>query len=650
VANERVLVIDDGKDIRDFVVNYVLVPNGFDVLVARDGSEGLQKALREAPDFIIVDMQMPHMSGLAVLQALTERGKDIPSILVTAHGSEELAVDAFRAGARDYIIKPFEADEMLEAINRVLRDVRKRQEKEALGQRLASITEQLEGRLRELSTLSGIGRSVTSLLDLEPVLERVVEAAVQITNADEGTLLLLDEETNELYVRAAKNVDSNLIQTTRLRVRDSLAGQVIHTGEPLLIGKQGWQKIKTEYLVRSLLYVPLKVRDQTIGVLGVANKMKADHFDEREVQLLAVLASYAAIAIHNAQLYSFTEAERSKLEAILRESENLVIVIDPHERILLVNLAAQAAFGLTDAIVGEPLQQVIDHAELVELLELRGEKAKTRQAEIPLEDGRIFNAHVTIIKDVGRAVVMQDITHLKELDRIKSEFVSIVSHDLRSPLTAILGYVELLPRVGPINTAQQEFIVRVQNNVHHITALIGDLLDLGRIEAGFDREMEPYHLARLIRDAVEGLRPAAEEKQQSLELDLAPHLPLNWGNLLRLRQAIGNLVGNAIKYTPERGQVLVKTHQEADQIVMQVCDTGVGVPPGDQPYIFDKFYRAEAVADSHKGTGLGLAIVKSVVERHQGRIWVESEPGKGSTFTVVLPVISPPERGLAAEG
>ena len=641
MANERVLVIDDGKDIRDFVVNYILIPNGYEVLVARDGSEGVRKAIRENPDFIITDMQMPRMTGLQVLQALAERGKDIPSILITAHGSEQLAVDAFRAGARDYIIKPFEADEILDAIDRALRDVRKRQEKERLSKRLASTSQQLEGRLRELNTLSGIGKSVTSLLDLELVLHRVVEASVFITHADEGSLFLLDEETNELYVHAAKNMDSKLAQTIRLKVHDSLAGQVLHTGDPLLIGQQGWQKIKTEYLVKSLLYVPLKVRDQTFGVLGVANKLKSDPFNQRDTQLMSALADYAAIAIQNARLFSSTEAERSKLEAILRESENLVLVIDPGERILLVNKAAQAAFQISDAVIGMPLRDIVKHPDLIGLFELKGEKPATRQAEIPLDDGRIFNAHMTIIQDVGQAVVMQDISHLKELDQIKSEFVSVVSHDLRSPLTAILGYVELLPRVGPINKAQEDFILRVQRNVHHITALIGDLLDLGRIEAGFDREMESYHLAGLIRDVVDGLRPSAEEKRQKLELKLAPHLPPNRGNPLRLRQAISNLVGNAIKYTPEGESVSVETHQEADQIVMQVCDSGVGIPLADQPYIFDKFYRAEAVAASHQGTGLGLAIVKSVVEHHQGRIWVESELGKGSTFTVVFPIISP---------
>ncbi len=642
MTGERVLVIDDGRDIREFVVDYVLIPNGFEVSVARDGAEGLQKALRENPDFIIVDMQMPRMSGLEVIQTLAERGLEIPSILITAHGSEQLAVDAFRAGARDYLIKPFEADEILDAIERTLRDVRKLQEKEKLTERLRHTTQQLEDRLREFNTLIGIGKSVTLLLDLELLLNRVVEAGVFLTNAEEGTLLLLDEATNELYIRAAKNLDSKLASSVRLQVHDSLAGRVMHTGEPLLIGDKGWHKIKTAYLVKSLLYVPLRVKDRVIGVLGVDNKEKDTPFTRRDQQLLAALADYAAIAIENAQLFSATDVERSKLEAILRQTEDLVIVVDADGKILLANKAAQTALHIPENAAGTPLPNAIQLQDLIELFELAAE-GSSRRAEIPIENGRIFNAQVSSIKGIGRVAVMQDITHLKELDRIKSEFVSVVSHDLRSPLTAILGYVELMARAGPINDMQAEFIQRVQRSVHSITSLIGDLLDLGRIEAGFDQAMEAYHLATLIRDVVEGLRPTAEAKKQTIQIELAPHLPQNWGNPLRLRQVINNLVDNAIKYTPTEGEVRIEANQEKDQIVMRVHDTGIGIAPADQPYVFDKFYRSEAVVGEHVGTGLGLSIVKSVVERHKGRIWVESELGKGSAFTVVLPIIRPAE-------
>jgi len=259
--------------------------------------------------------------------------------------------------------------------------------------------------------------------------------------------------------------------------------------------------------------------------------------------------------------------------------------------------------------------------------------------EIMLEDGRVFNALLTSIEDVGVIVAMQDITHLKELDRIKTDFVNTVSHDLRSPLTAILGYVELIERAGEINQQQREFVRRVQLSVRNITELINDLLDLGRIESGFDTRKEVVQILPIINFTLENFRNQIIEKNLKLDLSAEPELPKIFGDTTRLRQMMDNLVGNAIKYTPEGGKIQVSAHEENEQLIIRISDNGPGIPPADQPYIFDKFYRAGNVSNNISGTGLGLAIVKSIVENHQGRIWVDSSLGKGSKFTVVLPII-----------
>jgi two-component system NtrC family sensor kinase len=281
--------------------------------------------------------------------------------------------------------------------------------------------------------------------------------------------------------------------------------------------------------------------------------------------------------------------------------------------------------------------EVLRHAELLELL---SDENRSRQlhAEIKLDDGRIFNASMTPIQDVGTAIFMQDITHLKEIDRIKSEFVSTVSHDLRSPLTAILGYIELMDRVGELNDQQREFIRRIQLSVNNITSLINDLLDLGRIEAGFDTLKELVPFSAIVRYAIEGLRQRAEEKGIEVTVELQDKLPAVLGNPIRMRQMVSNLIGNAIKYAPSHGKVSIFAGAEEGQVIFRVKDNGPGIPPGDQPYIFNKFYRASNVPFDVQGTGLGLAIVKSIVENHRGRIWVESTLGQGAAFTVVLPV------------
>ncbi len=391
-----------------------------------------------------------------------------------------------------------------------------------------------------------------------------------------------------------------------------------------------WSRICYTYL--------LQVKERVIGVLGVDNRQGGHAFNNAHLTLLSALADYAAIAVENARLYAHTEIERSKLETILTNIAEGVIVIDQDRRLILVNRMAREMFELADENVsGRRVQDVLHHADLVNLL-TRSRATEPFRTEITLEDGRVFYAQLTPIPEVGQTVTLQDITYLKELDHIKSDFVSTVSHDLRSPLTAILGYVELLDRVGPLSDLQHEFISRVQFNVHTITSLINDLLDLGRIEAGFDARNEVVPIEAMVKEVLEELSAAANEKSQQLLADLSPELPVTLGDPVRLRQMLSNLVGNAIRYTQAGGTIWVRGRAEGDQVILQVVDNGPGIPLADQPYIFDKFYRASNIPAEIPGTGLGLAIVKSIVENQQGRIWVDSNPGQGSTFTVVLPI------------
>jgi two-component system NtrC family sensor kinase len=405
----------------------------------------------------------------------------------------------------------------------------------------------------------------------------------------------------------------------------------------VLLDARSPKKIKTAYLVHSLIYVPLQVRGRTIGVLGVDNRKAGLELDEHDATVMMAMADYAAIAIENAQLLNRSEAERRKLETILLQTENAVIVVDPDHRILVMNKAAQEAFNVQGDFIGRSVVEAIDDPKLLALIREPGISVK--REEIEVSDGRIFNAVKSPIRGVGQAVVMHDISHLKELDRIKSEFVTTVSHDLRSPLTAILGYVELIERAGPTTSQQDEFISRIKLSVEQITNLVSDLLDLGRIEAGLDSTHEETPISVLARYAVESMRVPAEAKGLSMELDVDDDLPMVNGDPIRLRQMIGNLIENAVKYTPSGGQVCLEANSEDSQIILRVLDDGPGIPPSDQPYLFDKFYRASNIPADVPGTGLGLSIVKSIVDHHNGRIWVDSQMGEGTVFTVVLPAL-----------
>jgi signal transduction histidine kinase len=641
VAQERVLVVDDSAEIQQLLAELVLEPNGYRPIFASDGEEGLRLALEEQPQLIILDMQLPKMDGLEVLRRLRQQKVNIPVIFITVRESVELAVQAFRLGACDYVIKPFEAQEIHDAIQRVLDASKLPGERDRLTQQLMEANQKLERQLQELNAIYTIGRSVTSLLDLDLVLNRVVEAAVYVAGAEEGLLLLLDRESGELYLRAAKDVDEKAARNLHMHIDDSIAGRAIQTDRPVLITGEN-AKIATGYLVRALLYLPLRVPERgVIGILGVANRESERAFSERDIHLLSALADYAAIAIENARLFETVEVERAKLEAVLREAREAIVVTDEAGRILLCNAAAHVALNLGKiTLFGQPAKAVFSHQVLRKMFAEVHETKQVVRREVPLDNGQTFNAQLTPIEGVGHVLVMQDITNLKELDRIRSEFVATVSHDLRTPLTNILGYVELLPRAGPLNEQQQEFIGRVRDSMEAITELIGDLLDIGRIEAGYDLEMAPCDLVEVIEETVDNFRSQAREKRQDLRWQPPETLPQVQGNTRTLRQVMENLLSNAIKYTQEGGWIAVSAGLEQGYVVVRVADNGIGIPPAQQPHIFDRFYRVESDETAGiSGTGLGLAIVKAVIEKHNGRVWVESKPGVGSAFCFILPVL-----------
>jgi two-component system NtrC family sensor kinase len=327
---QKVLIIDDRREIIVFLANNILKPKGYDIITAMDGEKGLRKALEEKPDLIIMDLRMPKMNGLEVLTALREEQCRIPVIMTTFHGSESVVVEAFRLGIKDYIIKPYTVEEMEGAIKRALSEghpeetvQRSPELADGLGEGIKEINQQWERRVRELSTFHDIGKAVTSLLNLERVVNRVVEAAVFLTGAEEGFLLLVDQETKELYMRAGQGLSQKEARSFRIKVQDTLSGQVITTGKPIMINNvQNQVKIKTGYLVKSLLHVPLKLRDEAIGVLSVHNRISPKAFASDDLRALTILASYAAVAIENGLLYQSMEEKAQQLSQLLNAQKS----------------------------------------------------------------------------------------------------------------------------------------------------------------------------------------------------------------------------------------------------------------------------------------------------------------------------------------
>jgi len=309
-TRERILLIEDSQDVVEYLRDTILKPSGYEPVLANTGQEGLHLAVEEQPDLILLDLNLSHMTGMEVLRGLRDTVPTVPVTLLIFAGSEQIAVEALRLGVRNYVVKPLKSQEVLKAIEDGLRETRLRREKELLTEELMRANRQMERRVRELTMLYGITQAMTNLLDLETLLSRVVETAVFLTNADEGMLFLIDEETGELYLRVAKGVGDKRASIVLLPARDSLIGQVIKTGEPLRIASSDPRldlTVKTGYMVNSLLYVPLKLKAESKGVLAVSNRVSDRAFSRTDQSRLDLLADHTVIALENARLQEGTK-------------------------------------------------------------------------------------------------------------------------------------------------------------------------------------------------------------------------------------------------------------------------------------------------------------------------------------------------------
>ena len=332
-----------------------------------------------------------------------------------------------------------------------------------------------------------------------------------------------------------------------------------------------------------------------------------------------------------------SEAELGRYEKIFENVQDGIIIVDEAGNIQLVNKIVIDIFQLKDvAWRGKPVQGTLSHPDMNALFK-RAQTLPLKYHEVNFDDGRVFNAQYSFIVGIGAVITMQDISYLKRLDEVKSEFVHTVSHDLRSPLTSVLGYAELIRRIGPLSDQQDQFLNRIRSSVESITALVNDLLDLSRLEAGFDMRREMVRLDNILSYALDTLESQFTLRNIHLTLDVAPDLPELRANPIRLRQLLDNLIGNAIKYSPVGGEINIVLKAEDHQVIVMVADTGPGIPQEEQARIFEKFYRASNIPSGVEGSGLGLAIVKSIVASHHGRIWVESSVDRGAKFFVVLP-------------
>jgi PAS domain S-box-containing protein len=512
----------------------------------------------------------------------------------------------------------------------------------------------LKDRLEDLSLLLQISQAVSATLELPKGMPYILEGALKATNARVARVVLLSTSGAPQMVMARGDPREGLGSLDRV-----IAAAARDVESPLVV--ENLARARTladpetlEGPIKAVIALPVRTKDQVPAVMWIGYDV-ARKFEGSEIDLLSTLASQTAVLVENARLFQSAEGGRRRLAAILSSTTDAVLVTDRDDRILLINPAAEHAFGiLADAVIGQKVSETGLEPGLVGVFEnpLSSSENEALTEEVPLPDGRTLYASVSTIlsadgERIGRVVVMRDVTHFKELDELKSEFVATVSHDLRAPLTFMRGYTTMLPMVGELNEKQQEYVEKILHGVGQMSNLIDDLLDLGRIEAGVGLERKPCHLGVIMVEAVDGMRARAAAKGLTLRMEPAEGSAVISGDAALLRQSITNLVDNAIKYTLSGGTVTVGLSVRNEQAVVCVADTGIGIAPDDHVRLFEKFYRVKRRdTASIQGTGLGLAIVKSIVERHGGRVWVDSELDQGSTFYISLPMEMQEEKSL----
>jgi len=349
--------------------------------------------------------------------------------------------------------------------------------------------------------------------------------------------------------------------------------------------------------------------------------------------------------------------ERNRSSAILRSMVEGVAVIDADERLVFYNRAFSEIFGVQDA-EGRPLIEVVRNAELVGLIRkaLRGDEGLQNDISMGIVQMQNFSVTAAPVKALdpagaehdlakakpsGAVVVLHDVTELRRLERVRQDFVANVSHEFKTPLTAIQGFAEtLLGGALDDPTNNRRFLDIIRNHAIRLARLTNDLLKLARIEAGkLEVEFFPVGLIELIEGCAETTLMKASRKQITLEIEVPPGLPAVQGDASLLRDVLQNLLDNAIQYTPAGGHVHVTAEAKGREAVITVSDTGLGIPTSDRERIFERFYRVDAARSREAGgTGLGLSIAKHIVEAHNGRLWVDSVIGEGSKFSFSIPI------------
>lgn len=526
--------------------------------------------------------------------------------------------------------------------------------------KLQQVSEQLRQQVTTLNLLNEIGQTISSSLEMEPILNLIHEGLSRLMETDNFWIVLYDQEQGELCYEFI--CDEGRRYPPERQPYDPtrfLAAYTIQHRKPLFLSTlEEVQKVPI-YLEttgsgqypESLIAVPLLSRGRAIGAISVQS-YKPHAFRQEDLEILMMMATQAGVALENARLFREVEASQQYLRAILDSVNYAVVVTDLNGQVRLANRATENIFGIQEPnIINRPLGEIICHQSLREIARRieRGEIIERESAQVTLSDNQIMATQIAPVSDsqgerVGYVVAMADVTPLYRLSQLKSQVIQIASHDLRNPLQLASGFFHiLLEELPPLTEIQANLAQRITHHLKTMERLIDELLDLERTGIARERSEELLDMGPLVQQAANEYRWQAEMKGLQLWTEIAQDISPVLGNRQMLLRAIGNLLDNAIKYTPDTpgGTIVLRLWEENGEVILTIKDTGVGIPPEALPHVFEPFYRAHQQGAEHTpGTGLGLSLVQSIIQEHHGRVWAESKgvPGEGTLFGIALPV------------
>jgi signal transduction histidine kinase/DNA-binding response OmpR family regulator len=493
-------------------------------------------------------------------------------------------------------------------------------------------------RVNELVALNQVTRDVGQFSESSQLYEKLPVLIKQALGYPAVALWLV--ENSALKMESIAGAD-NVQRQSLLEIGPNQAAK---TGQPVQLSGSIDERLANredssgDPPVQSVIAVPLMKGSEVKGVLSIHSN-RASAFHESDRVLLETLTSQVITVLERILLFETNEQEKQRLAAVLNGAADAILVFDNHNNLQLANPEGLKLFTDMDTRIGKPIPADQGYDNLIKILDQACQNCMEDETEISWPDERIFSIMVTPIEDGGQVVVLHDVSHFKALDRIKNEFIATASHDLKNPIHAVLGYSDLLSKAGPMNDMQIDFADRIQRAAIQMNELVLNMLELVRVDLGMTLQPEKLDLKNLLESVVDDMVSQANMKNQKFTMQPLSKRPQVIGDAAQLRQVLRNLIGNAIKYTPENGQINVETAMDLNQIWIEIKDSGYGISKDELPFIFDKFYRSKTEDTKDiEGNGLGLAIVKAIVEQHQGEVAVDSILGEGSTFSFCLPI------------